>query len=120
VREVLEQRGHTVLTARSGEDALTIADRHAGPIHLLVADVVMPGIGGRELAERLAARRLGLHVLFMSGYTDDTILTQEVLQARVAFLEKPFTPEELARKVSEVFTRASGSGAGTSRRQAPA
>ena len=83
-----------------------ISKRHAGPIHLLVTDVVMPEMSGRELAERLAAARPELKVLYLSGNTDDALLHHGVSQAEMAFLQKPFTPAGLAVKVREVLETA--------------
>ena len=103
VRAILRRSGYTVLEARSGGDALVVAERHAGGVHVLVTDVVMPNMGGRELAERLMATRPNLKVLFMSGYTSDEALRQEILDAEVPFIQKPFTPDALARKIREIL-----------------
>ena len=100
---VLRARGYTVLTAHSGAEAETVARTHQGPIHLLLTDVVLPQVGGPELAKRLAAQRPQLKVLFMSGYTDNSIVHHGVLAAGVSYLQKPFTPEGLARRVREVL-----------------
>ena len=102
-RELLELSGYTVLEARHGVEALELAGRHAGPIHLLLTDVIMPQMGGRQLAERLTAARPELRVLYVSGYTDDAIGQQGVLDPGFAFLPKPFRPEALAQKVREVL-----------------
>ena len=104
-REVLELYGYRVLEAAGGGAALLICERHAGPIQLLVTDVVMPEMGGRELAARLAPLRPEMRVLYMSGYTDSAIAHQGVLEDRADFIQKPFTPEALARKVREVLDR---------------
>ncbi|HET8655074.1 MAG TPA: ATP-binding protein [Longimicrobiaceae bacterium] len=104
-RRALEHAGYQVLEADGGEEALRIADAHAGTIHLLLSDVVMPGLGGRELAERLQGRRPGIAVLFMSGYTDDAILRHGMLAEGTPFLEKPFTPGGLCEKVRGVLDR---------------
>jgi PAS domain S-box-containing protein len=104
-RLALEQRGYRVLVAAGGPDALRLAGAHEGPIDLLVTDVVMPGMGGREVAERLAAARPGLRVLFLSGYIDDAALRQQVAGAEVGFLQKPFTPTALAREVRQALDR---------------
>jgi two-component system, cell cycle sensor histidine kinase and response regulator CckA len=101
--ESLATSGYDVLTAKHGAEALGIAERHAGTIHLLLTDTVMPGMGGRELAKQLTEAREGLKVVYMSGYTDDAVVRHGVLAAEVAFLQKPFTPDALARKVREVL-----------------
>jgi PAS domain S-box-containing protein len=100
-REFLERHGYTVLTARSGPDALALAQQRPGPIHLLITDVVMPGMSGRELAEKMAQLRPELRVLFMSGYTDDAIVQHGILDRGTALLQKPFTRASLAAKVRE-------------------
>ncbi len=102
-REALERAGYTVLEARDGREALAIAERHRGPIHLLLTDVVMPGMSGPEVAGRLTAARAGLKVLFMSGYTDNAIGQRGVLDPGTALLPKPFTPAQLTRKLREVL-----------------
>jgi CheY-like chemotaxis protein len=102
-RQVLERLGYTVLEAPNGQAALHLATKHHGPIHLLLTDVVMPELGGRQLAEQLRARRPELKVLYASGYTDDAVVRHGVLQLGVAYLQKPFTPDVLARKVREVL-----------------
>jgi CheY-like chemotaxis protein len=99
----LRQQGYTVLTAGSAEDALVVAFASAGPVDLLLTDVVMPGAGGRALAERLRAELPGLRVLYMSGYTDDAVVRHGVASEQVNFLAKPFSPAALARKVREVL-----------------
>jgi signal transduction histidine kinase/CheY-like chemotaxis protein len=99
VRKTLSANGYTVLEARHGRDALLASDRHRGPIHLLLSDVVMPEMGGRELAERLTAQRQDLRVLFMSGYTSDEVLRKGIEGA--GFMQKPFTSADLLRAVRE-------------------
>jgi PAS domain S-box-containing protein len=103
VREILEMNGYNVLEARHGVEALEISERHQGPIHLMVTDVVMPQMSGRELAQRLQPLRPDMKVLYMSGYTDDAIVRHGVLGAGMAFLSKPFTPDALALKIHEVL-----------------
>src|SRR6266545_270846 len=102
-RRALEKQGYDVLAAANPADALRIVERHGGPIHLLLTDVVMPGMSGRELAEQLAARRAGIRVLYMSGYPGDAITQGGTLAAGSAFLSKPFAPDGLARKVRDVL-----------------
>ena len=102
-RKSLESCGYRVLDAADGRAALELSARHAGGIDILVTDVVMPGMSGRELAERLAPLRPAMRVLYTSGYTDDAMVHQGVLRSGVAFLQKPFMPESLARKVREVL-----------------
>jgi two-component system, cell cycle sensor histidine kinase and response regulator CckA len=103
VRRSLQSRGYTVLEAHSGEDALHVAQKHRGPINLLITDVVMPGMSGRELAEALTPLRPEMKTLYMSGYADDAILHHGVLDSGGALLQKPFSAEALARKVREVL-----------------
>ena len=102
-RKVLEQAGYRVLVAAGGAEALAIAERHAGPIHLLLTDVVMPEMSGRELTRRLIARRPEVRVLYMSGYADEAIAQHGVLDPGTAFMQKPFTPGALAHRVREVL-----------------
>jgi CheY-like chemotaxis protein len=102
-RFVLESSGYMVLEASGGPDALAIAQSHAGAIDLLVTDVVMPRMSGRQLANALGQLRPATRVLFMSGYTDEAILRHGVTEASPGFLQKPFSPIGLARKVREVL-----------------
>ncbi len=104
-RSVLESQGYTVLEARDGAEALRLAQDHPGEIHLLVTDVVMPGLSGRALAERLAPARPTMNVLYLSGYTDNAIVHHGVLDDDIAFLQKPFTRDALARKVRAILDR---------------
>jgi len=102
-RRVLAERGYTVLAAPNGQTALDLATHHPDPIHLLLSDVVMPGISGRALAEQLHQTRPDLKVLFMSGYTDEAIAQHGILAPGVSLLQKPFSLTSLARKVREVL-----------------
>jgi PAS domain S-box-containing protein len=102
-RIVLEKHGYKVLEASNGGEALGVCRQHAEPIHILVTDVVMPNMSGRLLAEQLAPLRPGMKVLYLSGYTDDAIVHHGVLSADTPFLQKPFTPADLARKVRETL-----------------
>ena len=99
---VLESSGYVVLESRDGREALSLCETHEGAIDLLVSDVMMPGLGGRELAERAVAMRPGLKVLFMSGHTQDVIL-KEGIKKGTPFLQKPFRPTDLAHKVRKVL-----------------
>jgi PAS domain S-box-containing protein len=102
-RLALQSNGYAVLEAADADAAVGLCQAHAGPIDLLVTDVVMPRVSGRQLADRVAALRPGVKVLFLSGYTDDAIVRHGVLETAKAFLQKPFTPTTLARKVREVL-----------------
>lgn len=104
VRTVLGRHGFTVLDAGEPAEALALAARHAAPIALVVTDVVMPGMSGSELVRQLQAAQPDLLVLYMSGYTDDAVVNHGVLEADVAFLQKPFTPAGLLDKVHAVLT----------------
>ena len=103
VRDVLETCGYTVLEARHGIEALAVARRHGGPIDLLLTDAVMPQMGGPELAECLVALQPGLKVLYMSGYTERTVVHHRVLDADVPYLQKPVTVDAVTRRVREVL-----------------
>ncbi len=101
-REVLRRHGYVVLEAQHGLDALRVAERHQDPIHLMVTDVVMPHMSGRDLSRRFAETRPGMKVLFVSGYTDHVVMHRELTPGS-AFLQKPFTPDNLARAVRQVL-----------------
>ena len=105
VADVLTRKGYRVLRAPDGQTALEMARAAAGEIHLLVTDIVMPGMTGRQLAEAFAIARPGVRVLYMSGYTDGAVVRQGVLAEGLPFLQKPFTPNALALKVREVLDR---------------
>ena len=102
-RKILERHGYSVLDAEDGEDALRVSEAHEGRIDLMLTDVVMPKMGGKEVAERLQPLYPQMKVIYMSGYTDDAIAHHGVLEPGLNFLEKPFTPEDLARNVREVL-----------------
>jgi CheY-like chemotaxis protein len=101
---MLESQGYRLLQAASGSEALSLSERYPEPIHLLITDVVMPGMTGRELAMRLVALRPSLKTLYTSGYTANAIGREGVLDAAVAYLPKPFSPAQLAAKVREVLS----------------
>ncbi|TAL08529.1 MAG: response regulator [Nitrospirae bacterium] len=107
---ILRKGGYAVLSAGHGDEAFRVCAEHTGPIHLLVSDVVMPGMGGHELAERLKSAHPDMKVLYVSGYTDDTVVRHGVLNRNMAFLQKPFTMHGLLRKVREVLDAPRNSG----------
>jgi CheY-like chemotaxis protein len=102
-RRVLVAAGYSVLTVAGGMEALRVCAQHAGRIHLVLTDVIMPGMSGKQLADRMAEAYPAAKILFMSGYTDDAIAHHGVLNEGTHFLHKPFTPAELAGKVREVL-----------------
>jgi PAS domain S-box-containing protein len=102
-RRLLERQGYSVLEARHGADALRIVEESGRPIDLVVTDLVMPEMGGKELAERLRAHRPGLKVLFMSGYTEKAFAAGGVMPPNTGFVEKPFTVEQLMRRLREIL-----------------
>jgi two-component system, cell cycle sensor histidine kinase and response regulator CckA len=106
VRETLQAGGYRVLEAEDGEAALKVASDHGIPIDILITDVVMPGMSGQELSRRLCVLDPELKVLYLSGYTEDSIIREGALEAGTAFLQKPFTLQALSRKVREVLRNA--------------
>jgi two-component system, cell cycle sensor histidine kinase and response regulator CckA len=104
---ILRRHGYQVLQAASGDDALAQSERHQGPIQLLLTDVIMPRMSGRELAERIAELRPDTRILFMSGYTDDAIVHHGVLSSEMSFVQKPILPGPLLAKIREVLDRRS-------------
>ena len=108
VRETLEREGYTVLDAATPAEAQRICQAFKGPIHLMVTDVIMPKLNGRELAERVARVHPEMRVLYMSGYTDNAVVAYGVLQGAMPFLQKPFTPSALTRKVREMLDTGNG------------
>ncbi|WP_447975046.1 ATP-binding protein [Nitrospira sp. Kam-Ns4a] len=110
VRDTLELQGYTVLEARHGIEALVLSSRHPGPVHLLLTDVVMPQMSGREVAAQLLAARPDVKVLYMSGYAENSVVHHGILDPGTAFLQKPFTPDVLVRRVREVLDGAGPRG----------
>src|SRR5207237_3483258 len=102
-RRCLESTGYRVISAENAEEAIELAAEHAARIDLLLTDVVMPGASGPELSRRLLERRPDVRVLYVSGYTDSAMASEGILDSGVSFLQKPFTPEALARKVRDVL-----------------
>jgi two-component system, cell cycle sensor histidine kinase and response regulator CckA len=102
-RRILESAGYTVIEASSGNEALAVLAEHEGPVHLMLTDVVMPGMSGPELARRVFALWPDMKVLYASGYTDDAIFRHGVLDAGSRFISKPFAPGELCRKIREII-----------------
>jgi len=102
---ILEKQGYEVLVAAQGNDALILSEKHDQPIHLMVTDVVMPGLNGQELANRLRVHHPEMRVLYMSGYTDDTITHHGILEKGMNYIQKPFTIEGLLRKVRRVLDK---------------
>jgi two-component system, cell cycle sensor histidine kinase and response regulator CckA len=103
-KDTLEASGYTVLAVSNGDEALEISAHHSHPIDLLLTDVVMPGLGGREVAERVRQQRPAIKVLFMSGYTDDLVLTHGVADGTAAFIEKPFAAPKLLGRIRKVLS----------------
>ena len=115
-KTVLERIGYTVLCARTPGAALALAEGHQGPMHLLITDVVMPEMDGKELQGRLTALRPGFETLFMSGYTANGIVHREILADDVHFMQKPFSVNSLAEKVRKVLDERSGASASSAMR----
>ena len=102
-RECLESRGFVVLEARDGKMALQVAEHHSGPIHLLLTDLILPGMSGRDLAAKILPSRSDTKLLYMSGYTHDLVTQHGVLEAGTALIEKPFSVESLLRKIRDTL-----------------
>jgi CheY-like chemotaxis protein len=102
----LSRRGYQILQAGDGEEALALLKDYSGPLHMLLTDVVMPKMDGRQLAQALLQRFPAMRVLYTSGYTDDAIVRHGILQAEVSFMSKPYVPLTLLRRVREVLDRA--------------
>lgn len=103
VKKILRNCGYTVLEAKDGEACMQLFQEHSGPIHLLLTDMFMTGMNGREVADHLLASRQDIKVLFMSGHSTETRQSQGGLDPAVGFIRKPFTSETLLRKVSEML-----------------
>ena len=103
VRRQLARLGYRVLVAANGEEAVRVAEAHPGPVELLLTDVVMPGMGGTKVVARLATSRPAMRVIYMSGYTGTGAVQEEVTQRGHHFIAKPFTPDQLARRVREAL-----------------
>jgi hypothetical protein len=99
MRKILQRQGYHVLEAESGQVAIQTAEKHAGEIHLLITDLMMPEMNGRELAERVVKLRPGMRILYVSGFTDDSSIYREPLPPGTMFLQKPFTLGALLEKV---------------------
>jgi len=103
VRDTLQSKGYRVVEAENGAAGLAAAENHEGKIDLVITDVVMPGMGGRELVANLTKSRPETKVLYLSGYTEDAILSEGSIEKGTAFLQKPFTLQNLSRKVRELL-----------------
>lgn len=107
-QRVLERSGYTVLVARNGVEALKVAELHQQPIHLLITDMVMPTMNGRQLVARMRPSRPYMRTLYLSGYTDTAVVREGLLDGGEHFLQKPFTTETLTRKVREILDAGNG------------
>jgi len=105
ISKMLERQGYAILETSSGEEALLVCERCKGPIHLMLVDVIMPGMSGSELAKASKPLYPEVKILYMSGYTDEAIVRHGVLEKGVNYIQKPFTLEGLARKVREVLDK---------------
>ena len=103
IREILSARGYRVLESTKGEDAVRMVRSFADPVHLVVADVILPETSGPEVVRRVKEWKPGIRALYISGYTHDAVLRHGLMESGVTFLSKPFLPEALARKVREVL-----------------
>jgi len=103
VTHMLSSQGYRVLTAANGGEAVLICESHPDQVDILLTDVVMPGMNGKELFERLRDAKPGLKVLYMSGYTDDAVVHRGVLEPGTPFLEKPFSPRDLVKSLRGVL-----------------
>ena len=110
VRKTLQNYGYHILEAANGEEVLKVVREYGQKIHLLVTDVVMPGMSGREVADRLLLRYPEMKVLYISGYTDTAIVHQGILEQGTTLLLKPFKPDTLAQKIREVLDRSPANG----------
>jgi CheY-like chemotaxis protein len=103
IREILESAGYAVVASETPEEALALAESHGREIDLLLTDVIMPGLNGPQVAERLRRLRPGMKVLYMSGYTDDALVSRTSIGPNAPFLQKPFTTDDLLQKVREAL-----------------
>lgn len=103
IQEVLEMHGFQVLAALDGNEAMELCERHPSPIHLMLTDVMLPNQNGRELAEYLSPLHPEMKILFMSGYTEEAMMFQGLVETALPFIQKPFTPMDLVRRVRETI-----------------
>ena len=103
VAGILKNNGYSVLPACGAEEALRVTGEHANSLNLVLTDIVMPGLSGGELVQRIMLLKPGIHVLYMSGYTKYTVVNHGILESVSSFIWKPFSPEELLQKVREVL-----------------